>query len=139
MVIAASLACALKVSCRDHEAVEETGELIVGVDREYVSDILVGADDHYAALIAIDAPHIEDILAGPAVGAEYLLVVEQPVAPLARQKEGRHGRQVEIAVVLLKDGPEIKGGIDVGSRRGEAPDRRTWRVREKGAESMKAR
>jgi hypothetical protein len=29
--------------CREHEVVEEAGECIVRVEREYVSDILVGA------------------------------------------------------------------------------------------------
>src|SRR4051812_10233994 len=41
----------VKLRCREHEVVEEAGECIVGVQREYVSDILVGADNNDTALI----------------------------------------------------------------------------------------
>jgi hypothetical protein len=124
--------------CREHEVVEEAGECIVRVEREYVSDILVGANNDDAALISVDAPQVEDVLAPPTVGAEHLFVVVQPVSSLAGQEQGGHGRQVEIAVALLEDGTEIDNGIDVYIRRGEAADRRAWRGGKEGAEGMKA-
>jgi hypothetical protein len=124
--------------CREHEVVEEAGECIVRVEREYVSDILVGANNDDAALISVDAPQVEDVLAQPTVGAEHLFVVVQPVASLAGQEQGGHGRQVEIAVALLEDGTEIDNCIDVYIRRGEAADRRAWRGGKEGAEGMKA-
>jgi DNA-damage-inducible protein J len=46
----------LKLRGREHEGVEEAGEYIVGVQREYVSDILIGTDNDDAALIPVDAP-----------------------------------------------------------------------------------
>ena len=110
--------------CQEHEVVEEAGECIVRVEREYVSDILVGANNDDAALISVDAPHVEDVLAQPTVGAEHLFVVVQPVASLAGQKQGRHGRQIEIAVALLEDRTDVDHGIDIGIRRGEVADRR---------------
>ena len=120
-----------------HKSIEGS-ELVIGVEREYVSDILVGANNDDAALISVDAPQVEDVLAQPAVGAEHLFVVVQPVASLAGQEQGGHGRQVEIAVALLEDGTEIDNGIDVYIRRGEAADRRAWRGGKEGAEGMKA-
>ena len=129
----------MKLPCREHEIVEEVGECIVGVQREYVSDILIGADNNDAALIPVDTPQVEDVLAQLTVKAEHLFVVVQPVASLAGQEQGGHGPQVEIAVALLEDGTEVDNGIDVCIRRGEAADRRAWRRGKEGAEGMKAR
>src|SRR5262249_61288421 len=83
------------------------------------------------------APQVEDVLAQPAVGAEHLFVVVQPVASLAGQEQGGHGPQVEIAVALLEDGTEVDNGIDVCIRPGEAADRRAWRGGKGGGEGMK--
>ena len=110
----------------------------MSIEREYVSDILVRADDDDAALLAVDAAQVEDVLARPAVGAEHLFIVVQAVASLARQEQGGHGRQVEIAVVLLENRAQIDNRIDIGVRRGEAADWRAWRGGKEGAEGMKA-
>ena len=56
------LPCAYSIPWR-HEAIEERCEFVIGVEREYVSDILVGPDNDDAALIPVDAPQVEDVLA----------------------------------------------------------------------------
>ena len=103
-----------------------------------MSDILVRADDDHAALLAVDAPHIEDVLARPSVRAEHLFIIAQPVASLARQEQGGHGSQVEIAVVLLENRAQIDNRIDIGVRRGEAADWRARRGGKEGTEIMQA-
>src|SRR6476646_3001034 len=60
---------------RHHEAVEECCELDVGIKRQDVGDVLIGADNDDAALVAIDTAHVENVVAALKVGAEHLLVV----------------------------------------------------------------
>src|SRR5207237_6523362 len=108
------------------------------VQREYVSNILVGADNDDAALIPVDAPQVEYVLAQPTARAKHLFVIVQTVASLAGQQQGRHGPQAEIAVALLEDGTHVDNGIDICIRRGEAADRRGWRGAKEGAEGRKA-
>ena len=118
----------VKLSCWEHEIVEKAGKRIVGVEREYVSDVLVGTDNDNAALLSVDASQVKDVLAMPAVGAEHLFIVAQPIASFAGQQQRGHGRQVQISVAPLKDGTDVDDGIDVHAERGEAADRRARRA-----------
>jgi hypothetical protein len=45
----------------DHESCEELGERVEVVQREHVRDVLVRSDNDDAALLAINAAHLEDV------------------------------------------------------------------------------
>jgi hypothetical protein len=64
----------------------------------------------------------------PAVGAEHLFIVAQPIASFAGQQQRVHFRKVEISVAPLKDGTDVDNGIDVCAGWGEATDRRARRA-----------
>src|ERR1039458_6756535 len=44
-----------------HEAIEERGELVVGIEREHMRNVLVWTDDGDAALLPINTPHLENV------------------------------------------------------------------------------
>src|SRR6516225_10991677 len=87
---------------RQHEVVEERSELGICIEREHVRDVLIGPHDDHAACPPIDAAHCKDVVAALEVGAEHLLVVEQTVTSLAREKQRGHGPDVEHAMSLLE-------------------------------------
>src|ERR1019366_1202239 len=96
-----------------HEAIEERGELVVGIEREHMRNVLVWTDDGDAALLPIDTPHLENVVAAFQVGAKYLLVVAKPVAPFAGEQEGGHGLDREFAMALLEGRADVDHGVDV--------------------------
>ncbi len=89
-----------------------------------MGDVLVRSHDDHATAVSMDAAHVEDILAGLQVRAEHLLIVAKPVAALLGQKQGGHGRDGNVAMALLEDGPDIDDGVDVLARRRVSLDRR---------------
>jgi len=48
-----------------HETIEEPRKLLKTIQREHMRDILIGPDDHHAAVFAIDATQGEDVVAAP--------------------------------------------------------------------------
>ena len=79
-----------------------------------MGDVLIRANDDERAPLAVDPAQIEDV-AGPRVGGERLLVVDEPVGAFAREQQRRQLRKGEVAVALLEDRAEIEHAVDVGS------------------------
>src|SRR5882757_4456878 len=117
-----------------HEAIEECRELDMRVEWENMRDVLVRSHDDHATPVAIDAPHVENVLAALKIRAEHLFVVTKPIAALPGQKEGRHGLDGELEMALLEDGPDIDHGIDIRACRRISRDGRSGRLGEKLAQ-----
>ena len=64
----------------EQESSEERREFVVRVQREYVRNVLVGADNDNRALLTVDAAQLEDVGTALEVGAVGLLVVDKPEA-----------------------------------------------------------
>lgn len=62
---------------------QEVDELVVGVERKDVRDILTGANDDHRTVFPVQATPVEDI-AGR-IGAECLFAVEETERPLPRK------------------------------------------------------
>src|SRR6266478_2278866 len=87
----------------EQESSEVCREFVVRVQREYVRNVLVGADNDNRALLTVDAAQLEDVGTVLEVGAVGLLVVDKPEAPLARKQNRRELFDLEVAVPLLED------------------------------------
>jgi hypothetical protein len=85
------------------------------------------------------AKKAEDVVAALQVGTEHFLVVAKSVTAFSGQKEGRHGLQAKLAMVLLEDGAHVDHRVDIRQRRRVPPNRRVGRVREKVAQSSHPR
>ncbi len=86
----------------------------MGVERKHMGDILVGSHDDHAAAIAIDAAHVENVVAAFQIRAEHFLVVAEPVTAFAGEKKLRHGLEGQRAMALLEHSPDIDHGVDIG-------------------------
>src|SRR5260370_40407470 len=113
----------LKLLTIEQESAEVRREFVVRVKREYVRNVLVGADNDNRALLTVDAAQLEDVGTVLEVGAVGLLVVDTPEAPLARKQNRRELFDREVAVPLLEDRANIDHAVDVRARRGEPADR----------------
>ena len=51
--------------------------------RQHIGDVLVRANHHQRALLAVDATQVEDVLSALEVRAEGFLMVDQAVTPQA--------------------------------------------------------
>src|SRR5262249_28244251 len=74
---------ALRSTCsasQKHEATKESGKPGLGVEREHVGNILVGAYDDRAAPFAIDPAQVENVGVVSVVRAEHFLEVAQRVS-----------------------------------------------------------
>jgi hypothetical protein len=118
---------------RKHEVLEESGKLVVRVEREDICNILIRTHDDYAAAVAIDPAHVEDVATALEIGTEHLLIVTKPVPPLTRQKKLRHLLEVQLAMALLEHGSHVDNGIDIRARGCVAPDRGLRRAGEEFA------
>src|SRR5258708_36614966 len=87
----------------EQESSEVRREFVVRVQREYVRNVLVGADNDNRALLTVDAAQLEDAGTVLEVGAVGLLVVDKPEAPLAR----KHNRRAALRLEVL--GPPLAG------------------------------
>ena len=87
----------------EQEPSEESGELVVRIEREHVCDVLIGTNDDHRTVRAIDAAQIEDVAAVAQVGRKGLLVVDEPEPALPRKQDGGQRLDVDVAVALLKD------------------------------------
>jgi len=65
----------ISLAAAEQYAIEEDSKLILGVKREDMRNILIGAHNHDAALVAIDAANRENIPAIPEIRTEHLFVV----------------------------------------------------------------
>src|SRR5258705_13791137 len=108
----------------EQESSEVRREFVVRVQREYVRNVLVGADNDNRALLTVDAAQLEDVGTVLEFGAVGLLVVDKPEAPLARKQNRRELFDLEVAVPLSEDRANIDHAVDVRARRGEPADRR---------------
>src|SRR5260370_32066988 len=116
----------------EQESSGERCEFGVRVQREYVRNVLVGADNDNRPLPTVDAAQLEDVGTVLEVRAVGLLVVDKPEAPLARKQNRRELFDLEVAVSLLEDGANIDHAVDVRPRRGEPADRRIRGLRQEG-------
>src|SRR5260370_7285906 len=89
----------------EQESSEVRREFVVRVQREYVRNVLVGADNDNRALLTVDAAQLEDIGTVLEVGAVGLLVVDKPEAPLARKQNQRELFDLEVALPLSEAPP----------------------------------
>src|ERR1017187_9164940 len=126
---------ALTEASPPHEAIDERGELVVGIEREHMRNVLVWTDDGDAALLPINTPHLENVVAAFQVGAKYLLVVAKPVAPFAGEQEGGHGLDREFAMALLEGRADVDHGVAVLPCRRVLTNRRLRVVGKKLAQS----
>ena len=102
-------------------------------------DILVRPHDDDAALLAIDATHVENVVPALEIRAEHLLVVAEPVTALPRQKELGHVFELQLPVGLLEDGAHVDDGVDVRARRRVPSQRRVGRACEVFAQRARPR
>jgi hypothetical protein len=107
-----------------HEAIEEFRKLGKGIERQNMRYVLIRSYDDHAAPVSINAPHVENVIAALQVGAEYLFVIDKPVAALSRQEERGHRFDRKLAMALLEDGQHFDHRVDIRSRRRISPD---WR------------
>lgn len=105
----------------DQRSTEEVDQLAVGVEREHVRDVLVRPHDHESPLLPVQATQLEDV--GGRVGAEDLLVIDEPERSLARQQDRRQVRDGDVAMPLLEHGPHVEHRVGIGTGRGEPGDR----------------
>ena len=73
------------------------------VEREDVGHVLVRSDDDDATLGSVDASAVEDVRTETEVGAEHLLIVDEPEPTLARSEQRRHGVDRQVSMGLLTD------------------------------------
>src|SRR6266481_9935540 len=118
----------------EQESSEVRREFVVRVQREYVRNVLVGADNDNRALLTVDAAQLEDVGTVLEVGAVGLLVVDKLEAPLARKQNRRELFDLEVAVPLSEDRANIDHAVDVRARRGEPADRRIRGLRQEVCE-----
>ena len=121
---------------RQHEAVEECSELLVSIKREDMRDVLIWAHNDHAACLTIDAAHGKDVVAAFDVGAEYFLVVAEPVTPLLGQKQRRHGLDGEFMMSLLEHRADIDYRVDILAAARIFADRRLAILRKKIAQPV---
>src|SRR5271166_6591268 len=96
-------------------------------------DILVRAHDDHAAALAIDAPHVEDVLVTLQVRAEHLFIVAKTVTTFRGPEESGHVLDLQLTMALLKHGPDVDDGVDILSFGRVSPDRRLRGLAEKFA------
>ena len=121
-----------------HEGIEEIREPRMVLQGQDMRHMLVRPDDHHASAPTIDAAKVEDVLALHHDRAEHLLVVHEPVASLRRAQQGGHGAEGQLPVWLLEDRPQVDHRVDILSRRGAAPDRRSRILFQEPAERLDA-
>src|SRR5258708_17032911 len=114
----------------EQESSEVRREFAGRVKREYVRNVLVGADKDNRALLTVDAAQLEDVGSVLEFGAVGLLVVDKPEAPLARKQNRRELFDLEVAVPLSEDRANIDHAVDVRARRGEPAARRIRGLRQ---------
>ena len=102
--------------------------------RQHIGDVLVRANHHQSALLAVDATQVEDVLSALEVRAEDFLMVDQSATPLAGPQQRGQGLDRQCAMPLLEHAPQIEDRVDVLARRqvctGAAVTR--WRPPENG-------
>ena len=76
-------------------------------------DVLIRPHDDHAPCLPIDAAHYKDVVIAFDVGAEHLLVVVKILTSLPGQKQGRHGRDGEIAMSLLEHRADVDHRVDI--------------------------
>ena len=97
----------------EHEVGEERREIIVGTEWEDVGDVLIRSNDDDATVGPVDASAVEDVWAVVQLGAEDLLVVDEPEPALAREQKRRHGIDRHVSVGLLVDRTDVDHRVDV--------------------------
>src|SRR5258708_3331672 len=118
----------------EQESSEVRREFVVRVQREYVRNVLVGADNDNRALLTVDAAQLEDVGTVLEVGAVGLLVVDKPEAPLAGKQNRRELFDLEVLVLLLEARANTDPAVDVRARRGEPADPRIRGLRQEVCE-----
>ena len=88
----------------------------MGIERQYVGDVLIRPHHDHAAFRAIDAARIENIGTVLQVRTERLFVIDQFEASLARPQQRRQCIEREIAMALLKHRAHVDHRIDIGFR-----------------------
>ena len=66
------------------EPVKESAQPLKGIKWHNISDILIGSDDDQASVLAVNLPHVKNIVAGPLICAKGLFIVNEPKASLLR-------------------------------------------------------
>jgi hypothetical protein len=89
-----------------------------------MGDVLIGPHDDDTALLAIDAPHLKNVIAALEVRTENLFVVAKPISPFRRKQKRGHGFYREFAMALLEDRTDIDHGIGIRARGRVLTDRR---------------
>ena len=85
-----------------------------------MGDVLVGSHNHDRTRRPVDSAQLEDVVAGLQVGAEDLLVVDEPVAALVRPQDARQLPDGDAVVWLLEDGSQVDDCVDVRPAGGSA-------------------
>jgi hypothetical protein len=96
-----------------------------------VRDVLVGSNHDHAAPVSVDSSQVKNVGAVFQVGTEDLFVIAKSVASLRRHKERRRGVDLELAMGLLEDGPDVDNGIYIGPFGRVFSDRRRAGLAEK--------
>ena len=82
-----------------------------------MAHVLVRAHDDEAALAAVNATQVKNIVAVPAIGAKHFLVVAQAQAAHLRAQQRGHGGVVQCTKALLEHGAGIDHRVPVLARR----------------------
>ena len=84
------------------------------VKRQDMCHILVGAHDHNAALITVDAAQVENILVPFQVWAESLFIINEPQIAFRRAQQWVQIGDVRVAEPLLQYSADINHRINIG-------------------------
>ena len=84
------------------------------IQRQYMGNMLIGANHHHATALPVNAAHIKNI-AMAVVGTEGFFIIGQPVATFAGLQQCGHLIDLQFAMVLLENGAHIDGGIHIGA------------------------
>src|SRR5690554_68831 len=82
------------------------------VEGQDVRNVLVGAHDHEASVVAVDTAGVEDFGLFRS-WRERLVVIDQPVASLCGAQQLRQGGGLDFVMALLQDAAHIDHGVDV--------------------------
>src|SRR5258708_33043328 len=102
----------------EQESSEVRREFVVRVQREYVRNVLLGADNDNRALLTVDAARLEDVGTVLEFGAVGLLGVDKPEASLARKQNRRELVDPEVARPLAENRATIHQALEARAPRG---------------------
>ena len=89
----------------------------MGAEWEDVGNVMIRSNDDDATVGPVDASGVEDVWAVVQLGAEDLLVVDEPEPALAREQKRRHGIDRQVLMRLLANRSDVDDRVEVSAGR----------------------